>query len=253
MNEFITTDQGGLPLRSDDFRFFQNAYRDAFKGLSTPLHAVHDKIIVLTGCSWVTSSGSTVFNDGVVAFDGELWNVEETTNSEFIFPNAAYWDFDIEMMSPDGEKEFQSGVVYQTYQKRTARIVVVEDSSAVPPGKKIYFDWSTGLYEDTLTYFEALQYNMDTVPVGSIMLWSGNSANIPNGWALAAGQPIQPGLNAPDLRERFVIGVNPSGSAPFNVSGSVIQTNIASGSGVYFYTLCYIVKMSTNLPPLGTF
>lgn len=253
MNEFITTQQGGLPLRSDDFRFFQKAYRDAFKALSTPLHAVQDKVVVMTGCGRSLSGGNTIFTAGSVAYDGEFWNVEETTTSAFAPPQVAYWVFEIEMLTTEGVKEFQSGAFHETYQKRSAHINIAEDLASVPVGAKIYFDWSSGLYEDTLTYFEALQTNMDTVPVGSIMLWSGSSANIPNGWALAAGQPIQPGLDAPDLRERFVVGVNPSGSAPFNTANNVVPTNVTGGSDLAFYTLCYIVKMTTNLPEIGSF
>ena len=42
-------------------------------------------------------------------------------------------------------------------------------------------------------------------PKGVIWLWSGSIDNIPEGWALCNGEN-----NTPDLRGRFVLGVNPN-------------------------------------------
>lgn len=39
------------------------------------------------------------------------------------------------------------------------------------------------------------------VPVGTIVIWSGTTSNIPSGWALCNGQN-----GTPDLRDRFVLG-----------------------------------------------
>jgi microcystin-dependent protein len=44
-----------------------------------------------------------------------------------------------------------------------------------------------------------------TLPVGSIVLWSGSKDNIPDGWALCNGQTSN-GRKTPDLRNRFVVG-----------------------------------------------
>ena len=42
-------------------------------------------------------------------------------------------------------------------------------------------------------------------PKGIIVMWSGSTENIPEGWALCNGEN-----NTPDLRGRFVLGVNPN-------------------------------------------
>lgn len=49
--------------------------------------------------------------------------------------------------------------------------------------------------------------NMSSIqfPKGMIMLWKGSLSNIPEGWALCDGTQ-----DTPDLRGRFVMGVNPS-------------------------------------------
>ena len=40
-----------------------------------------------------------------------------------------------------------------------------------------------------------------TVPVGAILMWSGTTNDIPNGWILCNGQN-----GTPDLRDRFIMG-----------------------------------------------
>lgn len=49
-------------------------------------------------------------------------------------------------------------------------------------------------------HFRALQVNV--VPYGCILMWSGAIANIPLGWALCDGRN-----GTPDLRDRFILGV----------------------------------------------
>ena len=56
------------------------------------------------------------------------------------------------------------------------------------------------------------------MPIGAIMIWSGTSASIPDGWAICNGQVIG-GYATPDLRNRFVIGAGNSYS-PGNTGGA---------------------------------
>ena len=48
-----------------------------------------------------------------------------------------------------------------------------------------------------------------SVPVGTIVLWSGAANKIPDGWALCDGSTVN-GSKTPDLRGRFVVGYNPN-------------------------------------------
>ena len=50
------------------------------------------------------------------------------------------------------------------------------------------------------------------VPTGTIMMWSGDENNIPDGWALCNGRSDIPGLRVPDLTGRFIVGAGPSGN-----------------------------------------
>lgn len=56
------------------------------------------------------------------------------------------------------------------------------------------------------------------IPAGVIVMWSGNTANIPSGWALCDGQN-----GTPDLRDRFILGIA-QGEQPGGTGGSHQKT-----------------------------
>jgi prepilin-type N-terminal cleavage/methylation domain-containing protein len=64
----------------------------------------------------------------------------------------------------------------------------------------------------------------ESLPVGSIIMWSGSIASIPEGWQFCNGTN-----GTPDLRGRFVMGVN-SGEDPGVTGGSTDHTH---GPGSY--------------------
>ncbi|MEW6491438.1 MAG: hypothetical protein AB1589_02645 [Cyanobacteriota bacterium] len=49
------------------------------------------------------------------------------------------------------------------------------------------------------------------LPCGTILMWSGRSDNIPDGWALCDGNN-----STPDLRSRFIVGAGAGGNPPYN-------------------------------------
>ena len=60
-------------------------------------------------------------------------------------------------------------------------------------------------------------------PSGMILMWSGSISTIPKGWIICDGT-----LSTPDLRSRFLIGINPSLNQNTNLS--VIESNVSGGS-----------------------
>src|SRR5205807_142733 len=56
------------------------------------------------------------------------------------------------------------------------------------------------------------------VPTGTIMMWSGDENNIPDGWALCNGHSDIPGLRVPDLTGRFIVGAGPGGNHAHSVT-----------------------------------
>jgi len=61
----------------------------------------------------------------------------------------------------------------------------------------------------------------DSLPIGSILIWSGTVASIPGGWQLCDGTN-----GTPDLRDRFVVGArqDSGGVSMTSVSGSLTKT-----------------------------
>lgn len=60
---------------------------------------------------------------------------------------------------------------------------------------------------------------------GMIIMWYGNSAQIPDGWALCDGQ-VYNGVQTPDLRDRFVVG-----------AGSSYNLNATGGEATHTLTI----------------
>ena len=60
----------------------------------------------------------------------------------------------------------------------------------------------------------------DSLPMGSIVIWSGTVVSIPSGWQLCNGTN-----GTPDLRDRFVVGArqDSGGTAMTNVSGALTK------------------------------
>jgi len=70
--------------------------------------------------------------------------------------------------------------------------------------------------QNTATYY-------DLVPAGSVIMWFGTSANVPEGWAICDGSTYQRADNsgpitAPDLSGRFIVGAGDNGTNTY-VSG----------------------------------
>ena len=61
----------------------------------------------------------------------------------------------------------------------------------------------------------------NSLPIGSILIWSGTVASIPTGWQLCDGTN-----GTPDLRDRFVVGArqDSGGTAMTTVSGGLTKT-----------------------------
>ena len=69
------------------------------------------------------------------------------------------------------------------------------------------------------------------VPIGTIVIWSGTTTNIPAGWVLCNGQShVVNGntITTPDLRSRFVVGATGGSSSPYSVgrTGGATQARV---------------------------
>ena len=71
------------------------------------------------------------------------------------------------------------------------------------------------------------------IPIGGVIIWSGSVDKIPPRWHLCDGTEIRPGLTAPNLLGRFVLGCNPTnnnsvltgGASEVTLSGSQLPSH----------------------------
>lgn len=74
----------------------------------------------------------------------------------------------------------------------------------------------------------SVPYAMNGVPPGGIIMWSGKSGAVPDGWTLCDGSN-----GAPDLLGKFIIGANPA--APVVVDPISIVLDGSGGSSNHFH------------------
>jgi len=102
VDRIITIDTGGFPVKLDDYRFFDAAYRDSINNL---LQGFGTNFII-DGC---TVSGGLV-SAGYIMLNGEILKVDE-----HLMQGNGYFQ-KLTTFDPNGLKEFNNGNVYNTYE-----------------------------------------------------------------------------------------------------------------------------------------
>lgn len=121
MNKFITTDNGGLPIVLDDFRFIDDSVREAFFGIVTAWGVANEDSYILSGCE-ITLGVNISVAAGYVVIQGEVYkfNAQSITGSApageevTLVINTAF--------DSAGNKTFDTGGTFDTYQLRTAAL-----------------------------------------------------------------------------------------------------------------------------------
>lgn len=160
---------GGLPYVQETFDWMQDSYRKAFTSIAQLLG---DKVIV-SGCQVV---GGNV-TDGWITYNGELVR----------FVGGAYVAGDQVSVADDTTSALNPA----TYGDNTVRTIYYEKLAKIS---------TPGLFP-----FTDLKPANIGVPVGTVLMWSGNVAVIPTGFALCDGTN-----GTPDLRGRFIVGYDPT-------------------------------------------
>lgn len=133
MNLFKTTDNGGLPLVLNDFRWIDAGYREAFKAIMSSYGIDDSMTVILNGCERNVVSGTVTISEGYVSLGGEICFVPEHSYADPV-GTFEYWDLNLSF-DADGYKTFQSTSNFETYQRRIAKITV---ASSIPPGYSEY-------------------------------------------------------------------------------------------------------------------
>lgn len=129
MNQFITTDLGGLPLRLDDFRFMQDAWRQGFEGIAKIFGYTDNDTFALTK----PEINGLNYSEFFVCHKGEIWKFP---GGSIANPPAGFFTYAVFLIGNDsnGDKVFANGTTSQTYETR--EIIL----SNLAPSDSIAFD-----------------------------------------------------------------------------------------------------------------
>lgn len=135
MNKYITTDVGGLPIVLDDFRFIDDSVRNAFNGFSGAFGKDTEDGYLLQGATVAPDFPNFDVRAGYIVFGGEIFQVLAATVPAPSVGQELVWAID-STFDPAGNKTFDSGGTFDTYEIRRAHVVsaVVVASSLLAEG-----------------------------------------------------------------------------------------------------------------------
>ena len=140
MNKFITSDNGGLPIQLDDFRFIDDAVRDALTGIMSAYGIAADESFILSGAGSTLNGLNYDIADGYISLDGEILKVTAHSIPTALAAGESHvWKLKT-ANDPAGLKTFESTIAYNTYQIRGAEVVAEVPSGVFMPmvAPKIY-------------------------------------------------------------------------------------------------------------------
>lgn len=142
MNKLIIPN-GGMPLHGDDFRFIDNAAReaisgvfDAFEGDSRGDFIISGFGYELTGNVLTVESGYVYIDNEVLFFPGQVLNGVNNPNNVEIQLEVTY--------DPNGLDVFANSIAQNTYEVRRAKLVNgLSDGNPILTGKR----WKTAIHD----------------------------------------------------------------------------------------------------------
>ena len=120
MNKLNTNDNGGMPFEEDDIRWWDDAYREGFKGIASFL-GNHVLLSGLVSSLDITGTKLSV-TEGFIVLNGEILKVPATTAPIDIsaFPYV-YVELDVSY-DPTGLEAFENGSQFDTYEVRVGKV-----------------------------------------------------------------------------------------------------------------------------------
>ena len=183
------TKLGGFPLTQDTMEFIQNSFNDVFEAVS---YIAGARVII----SGVVEAPPNVFSAGWICIDGEILPFDggtALTNLSIVETSQPY--------------TFRDGVSNTVLFERKA---IFDTSGSIPwssfkrlslESLKIYIDQVNTAAQNAQTTANTALAAAGSFSPGMIMLWSGNPASVPAGWALCDGLD-----GRPNLKGKFIVG-----------------------------------------------
>jgi microcystin-dependent protein len=200
MNKLILNQAGGQKLIREDLAFMDNAYRDAFKGLTS---AFGDNFI-LSGCD--LDQFGVAISAGQVVINGEICEVDAQILATSPPAGQNYWRVE-EVVTVN--RLHDDGNLYPIRAARKASVVRTETPE------------QTWVLFSSVKRVNSILQDIAT-PAGIIQMWSGTISTIPSGWSLCNGSN-----GTPDLRNRFIVGAgsDANNNTYYKTGGGANTTN----------------------------
>ena len=218
MNKFITTDNGGLPIQLDDFRFIDDSVRGAFKGMLSAYGIDPADSFIISGCA--VTDGGTNWNiaAGYISLDGEVLEVDaHTVTKTLVGSEQHFWQI-VTSNDPAGLKTFQSTISYNTYQVRKGNVVAAVPSGGYMPmlADTIYKKMKTGLGISQTDSASVLKYQKIAIGAWNMATLVGINVTIPGSVGLS-------------VISYKVLIVNDAGTNIYNLEGDNITASHDTG------------------------
>lgn len=144
MDQLLTSFNGKMPVTLDDFRFADQANRNAFYALMTAFGVSQAESFKISGCTVVRNGNTFSCAAGYISLAGEICKVDAHSINVLPYQSAK---FQLHISyDPAGLKAYEVGTMHDCYQIRKAQLVA---TTAQYP--------STDMYYDALTLIEVIR------------------------------------------------------------------------------------------------
>lgn len=132
MNRLITTYTGGMPDHLDNFRWYEDAVKTAFKDIVKGL-GLGDDMLILYGVDVTQNSSYYFVSEGAIFMNGEIFKVPAHQLSRFTGGQTGtyYWEV-FTSNDPSGNLTFQNQISHQVYEIREVKLT--KTTSILTPG-----------------------------------------------------------------------------------------------------------------------
>lgn len=146
---------------------------------------------------------------------------------------------------PADERDMRTSLLVDHDDEGRHEKLTLEDKAGATPSGTASFEtlWQEGgtLFRRSGT---GSVVQLGVVPVGGIVIWSGSVASIPSGWVICDGTN-----GTPDLRGRFVKGVDPLGAPNVDQTGGSETHDHGGATGAHALTT---LELPSHQHPAGT-
>jgi hypothetical protein len=182
MNKLKSDINGGIEFNWDDFRFEQNAVREAIEKICAGFESPNNNSFRLFGADLIRQ-GSVIIGwaPGWVVINGEPCVTDGGNLSAITIGNGYFWEV-FSVFDPAGLEPMENGQTANTYEIRKARIVVLPVGSGLTPASPSLPTMQDLIRPRSISHpFNSSDY---TVTGGSSPTWTVTGSNVKTKWEI---------------------------------------------------------------------